>query len=216
MCKDCCKVRSLTRHRINRWRTITHISSSRPHILAVFFVKREVYHWFGRLSTRIRWKRSWKMNLFKTLNRVEIFENIGFSFNCERPKREDFEHHILLPLCMLLKNAIVISIFLAIFFLVDGRKWFEWGMRGPAFFDNGEKISLFKIYPDSCGGSLGNFFTGSRLFKRWKQNKRKKNYLNMEVQILTISLAILKKSSVVINWSRTRVLVRELKVIHVI
>lgn len=106
------------------------------------------------------------MNLFKTLNRVEIFENIGFSFNCERPKREDFEHHILLPLCMLLKNAIVISIFLAIFFWVDGRKRFECGMRGPAFFDNGEKISLFKIYPDTCGGSLSNFFTGSRLFKR--------------------------------------------------
>lgn len=62
------------------------------------------------------------MNLFKTLNRVEIFENIGFSFNCERPKREDFEHHILLPLCILLKNAIVIPIFFSDFFLVDGRK----------------------------------------------------------------------------------------------
>lgn len=106
------------------------------------------------------------MNLFKTLNRVEIFENIGFSFNCERPKREDFEHHILLPLCILLKNAIVIPIFFSDFFLVDGRKRFECGMRGPAFFDNGEKISLFKIYPDTCGGSLSNFFTGSRLFKR--------------------------------------------------
>ena len=179
-------------------------------------MKREVYHWFGRLSTRIRWKGSWKMNLFKTLNRVEIFENIGFSFNCERPKREDFEHHILLPLCMLLKNAIVISIFLAIFFGVDGRKRFECGMRGPAFFGNGEKISLFKIYPDTCEGSLSNFFTGSRLFRRWEQNKRKKNYLNMEVQILTISLAILKKSSVVIKWSQIWVLVRELKEIHVI
>ena len=85
-------------------------------------MKREVYHWFGRLSTRIRWKGSWKMNLFKTLNREEIFENIGFSFNCERPKREDFEHHILLPLCILLKNAIVIPIFFSDFFLVDGRK----------------------------------------------------------------------------------------------
>ena len=107
------------------------------------------------------------MNLFKTLNRVEIFENIGFSFNCERPKREDFEHHILLPLCILLKNAIVIPIFFSDFFLVDGRKKrFECGMRGPAFFDNGEKISLFKIYPDTCGGSLSYFFTGSRLFKR--------------------------------------------------
>ena len=105
------------------------------------------------------------MHLFKTLNRVEIFENIGFSFNRGRPKREDFEHHILLPLCMLLKNAIVISIFLAIFFWWTGER-FECGMRGPAFFDNGEKISLFKIYPDTCGGSLGNFFTGSRLFKR--------------------------------------------------
>lgn len=107
------------------------------------------------------------MNLFKTLNRVEIFENIGFSFNCERPKREDFEHHILLPLCILLKNAIVIPIFFSDFFF-GGRekKRFECGMRGPAFFDNGEKISLFKIYPDTCGGSLSNFFTGSRLFKR--------------------------------------------------
>ena len=92
------------------------------HIGSFFFVKREVYHWFGRLSTRIRWKRSWKMNLFKTLNRVEIFENIGFSFNRGRPKREDFEHHILLPLCILLKNAIVIPIFFSDFFLVDGRK----------------------------------------------------------------------------------------------
>lgn len=45
VCKDCCKVRSLTRHRINRWRTITHISSSRPHILAVFFL------WKGRFIT---------------------------------------------------------------------------------------------------------------------------------------------------------------------
>ena len=62
------------------------------------------------------------MHLFKTLNRVEIFENIGFSFNCGRPKREVFEHHILLPLCMLLKNAIVIPIFFSDFFLVDGRK----------------------------------------------------------------------------------------------
>lgn len=106
------------------------------------------------------------MNLFKTLIRVEIFENIGFSFNCERPKREDFEHHILLPLCILLKSAIVIPIFFSDFFLVDGRKRFKCGMRGPAFFDNGEKISLFKIYPDTCGGSLGKFFTGSRLFKR--------------------------------------------------
>lgn len=67
---------------------------------------------------------------------------------------------------MLLKNAIVISIFLAIFFWVDGRKRFESGMRGPAFFDNGEKISHFKKYPDMCGGSLTNFFTGSRLFRR--------------------------------------------------
>ena len=31
------------------------------------------------------------------------------------------------------------------------------------------------------------------------KSKERKNYLNMEVQILTISLAILKKSSVVIN-----------------
>ena len=84
------------------------------------------------------------MHLFKTLNRVEIFENIGFSFNCERPKREDFEHHILLPLCMLLKNAIVISIFLAIFFWVDGRKRFECGMRGPAFFDKEKKSPFLK------------------------------------------------------------------------
>ena len=28
--------------------------------------------------------------------------------------------------------------------MVDGRKRFECGMRGPAFFDNGEKISLLK------------------------------------------------------------------------
>lgn len=107
------------------------------------------------------------MNLFKTLNRVEIFENIGFSFNCGRPKREVFEHHILLPLCMLLKNAIVIPIFFSDFFLVDGRKNdLNVVCADPHFFDNGEKISLFKIYPDTCGGSLSYFFTGSRLFKR--------------------------------------------------
>ena len=39
VCKDCCKVMSLTRRRINRWRTITHISTSRPHILAVVLGK---------------------------------------------------------------------------------------------------------------------------------------------------------------------------------
>ena len=145
VCKDCCKVMSLTRRRINRWRTITHISSSRPHILAVFFfVKREVYHWFGRLSTRIRWKRSWKMNLFKTLNRVEIFENIGFSFNCERPKREDFEHHILLPLCMLLKNAIVMSIFLAIFFWWTGENDLNVVCADPHFLTTEKKSPFLK------------------------------------------------------------------------
>ena len=107
------------------------------------------------------------MNLFKTLIRVEIFENIGFSFNCERPKREDFEHHILLPLCILLKNAIVIPIFFSDFFLVDGRKNdLNVVCADPHFLTTEKKISLFKIYPDTCGGSLSNFFTGSRLFKR--------------------------------------------------
>ena len=116
VCKDCCKVISLTRHRINRWRTITHICSSRPHISAVFL-------WEGRFTTGLAdcphisgEKGHGKYIFSRTLNRVEIFENIGFSFNCGRPKRENFEHHILLPLCMLLKNAIVISLFLAIFF----------------------------------------------------------------------------------------------------
>ena len=106
------------------------------------------------------------MHLFKTLNRVEIFENIGFSFNRGRPKREDFEHHILLPLCMLLKNAIVISIFLAIFFWWTGENDLNVVCADPHFLTTEKKISLFKIYPDTCGGSLDSFFTGSRLFKQ--------------------------------------------------
>ena len=84
------------------------------------------------------------MHLFKTLNRVEIFENIGFSFNCERPKREDFEHHILLPLYMLLKNAIVISIFLAIFFWWTGENDLNVVCADPHFLTTEKKSPFLK------------------------------------------------------------------------
>ena len=181
-----------------------------------FFGKREVYHWFGRLSTRIRWKDSRKMHLFKTLNRVEIFENIGFSFNCVRPKREVFEHHILLPLCMLLKNAIVISIFLAIFFWWTGENDLNVVCADPHFLTTEKKSPFLKYIRIRVKVALVISLQVSVFLGGENKSKERKNYLNMEVQILTISLAILKKSSVVINWSRTRVLVRELKEIHVL
>ena len=80
----------------------------------------------------------------RTLNRVEIFENIGFSFNCGRPKRENFEHHILLPLRMLLKNAIVISIFLAIFFWWTGENDLNVVCADPHFLTTEKKSPFLK------------------------------------------------------------------------
>ena len=68
---------------------------------------------------------------------------------------------------MLLKNAIVISIFLAIFFLVDGRKRFESGMRGPAFLTTEKKSPFLKNIRICVEVALVlNLFTGSRLFRR--------------------------------------------------
>ena len=69
----------------------------------------------------------------KTLSRVEIFENAGFSFTCGRKKTEVFEYddvvyHILLPLRMLRKGCYRISIVVA--FDLDRRKIFAYATCG--------------------------------------------------------------------------------------
>ena len=84
----------------------------------------------------------------KTLSRVEIFENAGFSFRFGRTKPEVFEyddviHHILLAWRMYRKWCYRISIVLA--FSCERTKTirirYVWTR---IFFENGEKISVFK------------------------------------------------------------------------
>ena len=82
----------------------------RPHI-PVFVWKRRFF--FSGLA--IRWKRS---HISKTLSRVEIFENAGFSFIYGRSKREVLENddvinHMLPLLRMLREGCCRISIVLA-------------------------------------------------------------------------------------------------------
>lgn len=51
--------------------------SARPHRTYPFVFENEDFFplWFGLSSTRVRWKRSAKTHLFKSLSRAEIFEH---------------------------------------------------------------------------------------------------------------------------------------------
>lgn len=160
VCKNCCLVTSLTRHRINRWRTITRIRS-RPHVSAVFV-------WKGRFITglaaptvhtypvkRITENASFQEHSTKRRS----LKKRAFSFNCGRQKREVFEHHkCFYHYACSLKMLSYFHFFSDFFWWTgDWRKRFECGMCGPSFIDNGEKISLFQKYQDTaaCKESRG-------------------------------------------------------------
>ena len=100
---------------------------------------------------------------------------------------------------MLLKNAIVISIFLAIFFWWTGENDLNVVCADPHFLTTEKKSPFLKYIRIRVEVALVISLQVPVFLSGENKKKEKKNYLNMEVQILTISLAILKKSSVVIK-----------------
>ena len=109
--------------------------------------------------TRVQWKRSPKMHLFKNaLQSGDFWKRRLFAFICGRTKSEVFEyddvtHHILLAWPMLRKGCYRIYIVLA--FSCGRAKTIRIRyVRMRNFFENGEKILFFKNVRIPVDGSV--------------------------------------------------------------
>ena len=96
-------------------------------------------HFFSAYGPHASGENDHRKPIFsKTLSRVEIFENTGFSFTCGRTKTEIFEnddaiHHLLLVLRMLCKGCYRISIVLSFW---SGRAKDSYTLRVDVYLKN--------------------------------------------------------------------------------
>jgi len=107
-------------------------------------------NWYFFSGLAYRQHVSGETHFFKTLSRVETFENAGFSFTCGRTQTEVFEYddagiHLMLPAWSMLSKGCYISYFHCFsVFVWTGENDSDTLRVGVYFLKTEKKISVFK------------------------------------------------------------------------